>query len=221
VLYIPSHVLHEVVNLDSSTLALNVWFVDELTSKAKSIWMTKLPIKKHQDSTKEILYFLHILTDAWCQPVNLRNDPKQLSNCKRIGARNSKFGFLGTFMQSMYPILGSLVEIRMHDGSNDAMALFVDIVNLKRCFGEKWSIKAKNMTTCWLIHEPKRQKWHNAHLEIIGKLKRVENIGIAELYFVEYMESLLLFVSDGSASMMPIVATLARIWSFVTRKLKL
>ena len=61
---------------------------------------------------------------------------------------------------------------------------------------------------CWMI-EDADGKWSVAIDSMVENIKSVDNIGVAELYLTEFFESMLLFILDGTASIMPIFTSLA------------
>ena len=213
VLFIPSHWYHEVINLSSATIAFNLWWDSELSNIKEAIWSSKIPIRGEDltELRREILYFINIVTDLWCHHVLTLMDQEQIdrSHCSAMNKSTSalKYGYLSAFFGAVYPVLESLFNCQ------DAMNLYIQFDYLEACFiscGTSMSSVLEDIAYCWIVSDA--LNWDRAAIEVLKKLKDADDIGVAELYLTEFLESMLRYTvggQGGESSLIPLVAALS------------
>eukprot|EP01084_Bolivina_argentea_P300149 517465_1 len=190
-LYIPGYWHHEVVN-NNISLALSMWFKSEDQSHYETILDYELPINPNAQTMTygymcEFFYFIQNLMDKWCQKI---------SKCDLF----SKY-------KELYPVLENLNYFTF-----DWYVIGLDIGNILKCTATRIKhydtiSKLKYETYfCWNFDDHKevyKEMWHKSIDDIIRMHLQYSHIGIADLQFIEYLETLLLTIC-GDINMIPI-----------------
>ena len=179
--------------------------------------MSKIPIHGDEDPLqlrRNILYFMNIVTDLWCHHVLTLTDREQMerSHCAAM-ERMDRVGFLSMFLLNVYPVIDWLhiIHLQSHRDpvTKSAMNLYMEMSHLDACFERSLDMVLEDVSFCWQIDDS--SIWNSAAEDVVKRLIIVQDVGVADLYLTEFVESMMLYAVQGTSCVMPLVTALAAI----------
>eukprot|EP01084_Bolivina_argentea_P140026 246270_1 len=201
-LFLPAYWFHQIEN-NNLSLAFSMWFKSANAVHGREIIDYKLPINPYSASISvsyvdEFLYFIQTLTDKWCSNIKRKYSKSKSNHLKCF--ENNHSGFLLNKYKKIYPLLDNL-----NYDTFEWYSIGLDIENILKCTRtgiEDYPVSTKEFKKrtylCFMFDDYQnkyKKMWHKSIDDIIKMHFKYSNIGIADIQFVKYLETILLSIS--------------------------